>query len=329
MKVLHLSFHTGCQNEIKSVCEQLGITDLTYRKFDDGITTNCNIYNVGHDRAELAWEKYKDFYNSFDIIITSDTAPISRTFLQNNFEKRLIILVCNRFDYAHQPVDCNFPDKEYYDLIRSAKDRPNVRIAGYTPFENYYAKHIRNVDIGDIVLKPVGNVSSVYNNNFIETPVDNKKNTLFIPPYHNDKSCNVEEHLNTLGIPCYIGRYRGPLDLVNFKGVVHIPYAWSNLALFEALSLGIIYFIPTERFLLELSHHNFFWSPPFRKEVLHLSEWYHADHKELFVFFDSWEDLAVKINSTNFDEIRSKMKDFYSKHKETHLNQWKQFIFDN
>lgn len=299
MKILHLSFHTGCQNDIQYVCNNLNNDiELTFMRFDDGETKDNEIYNVTHSRAEKAWNKYKDYYNTFDTIITSDTAPISRVFLQNNWNKKLIIWICNRFDYSHG-TGSGFPDQEYYDLIRSAKDRENVHIIGYTAFENYYAKHIRNVDIGEEVITPIGKISDVYKN-FTSTKLEDKENTLFVGPYHNDNiMINLHKILINLGLKVYNGRYNGPLDLAEFKGVVHIPYAWSNLALFEALQLGIQYYIPSIEFLDELiKDKDFFWSPPFRRDVLHLSEWYNDINKKYIVYFDSWDDLIHKIKES-------------------------------
>ena len=37
MKVLHISFHKGCQNDIQYVAKKLGI-DLTFMEYDDGIS---------------------------------------------------------------------------------------------------------------------------------------------------------------------------------------------------------------------------------------------------------------------------------------------------
>ena len=88
MKVLHLSFHNGCRNDIEYVCKELKL-DLTFREFDDGMSVGNDKYNVTHEKAENAWKKYKNFYDKFDCIITSDTAPISRVFLQNNWKKKL------------------------------------------------------------------------------------------------------------------------------------------------------------------------------------------------------------------------------------------------
>jgi hypothetical protein len=327
MKILHISFHRGCQNDIQYVCDKLGLS-LEFMEFDDGITKTNARYNVGHKRANDCWNKYSDYFNSFDIIITSDTAPISRVFLQNNFQKKLIIWVCNRFDYADQASnDCGFPDNEYYELIKSAKNRPNVIIAGYTPFENYYAKNIRNVDIGELIIKPLGGISNVYNN-FTESDVSNKSEKFFVPPYHNDTiMMNLAEKLTNLSIPNHNGRYNGPLDLAKFKGVIHIPYAWSNLALFEGLSLGIVYFIPDKNFLIQIKKHkNFFWSPPYREEVLELSEWYNPELSDVLVYFNSWEDLKFKIKNLNYQEQKDKLKNFIQAHQEKYFNIWKNII---
>jgi hypothetical protein len=223
-------------------------------------------------------------------------------------------------------LDCDFPDEEYYNLIREAKNRPNTVIAGYTQFENYYAKHIKNVDIGDLIIKPLGGISNIYNN-FIESDVLDKSEKFLVPTYNNDKLFEVSEKLTSLGIPNYNGRYHGPLDIIKFKGVVHIPYAWSNLALFEGLSQGVIYFIPSYKFLLKIKINNiFFWSPPFKNNLLHLSEWYGPGLSEVLIYFDSWDDLKNKIDTTNYNLHKIKIKEFSLKHQEKYLNIWKNIL---
>ena len=44
---------------------------------------------------------------------------------------------------------------------------------------------------------------------------------------------NLKNQIEMLGFKAYTGKYDGPCDLTNYKAVVHIPYAWSNLAFFE------------------------------------------------------------------------------------------------
>src|SRR5579872_995466 len=103
LHILHLSFHKGCIRDIEIVAQELGCTitslfipDLPAKEFD-GYAAGNSLYNIGHERAEKIWNKHKDYFNQFDAIITSDTAPLARIFLQNNYEKPFIIWVCNRF----------------------------------------------------------------------------------------------------------------------------------------------------------------------------------------------------------------------------------------
>ena len=331
--ILHIGFHLGLANELYYIAEKLKL-DMTFMKFTDGVSTGAKLYNIGHNRAEVAWNNNKDFYNKFDIIITSDTCPISRVFLQNNYQGYLIIYVCNRFDYYDRTsLDCDFPDKEYYDLINTAKSRKNVKIISYTEFEHVYAKIFRHVDIGNQVIKPIGKISNEYLNKSFKkvgntsVPKDTE-NLFFVPPYHNDTILmNLSRKLNELNIPNYTGKYQGPQELINFKGIIHIPYAWSNIALFENIQLGIIYFVPTMNFLLKLKRvGNFYWTPPFSVEYLKLSEWYCESHKNILIYFDSWKDLQNKVKNLDYEKQKTTIKEFAKKHEIIMLDKWKKYL---
>ena len=108
-----------------------------------------------------------------------------------------------------------------------------------------------------------------------------------------------------------------------YKAVVHIPYAWSNLAFFEMFQLPIVYFIPSIVFLRKIVQgKNFFWSPPFIDKVLTISEWYSPKYKDLLIYFNSWEDLKIKITTLNYMDHKLKLKIFGELHKKKTLNQW-------
>jgi hypothetical protein len=295
--------------------------------FEDGITKGNARYNIGHHRAETCWNNYKDFFNSFDLIITSDTTPISRVFLQNNFQKKLIIWICNRFDYFDgASLDCHFPDPEYYNLIKSIPLRPNVKMISNCEFENFYLQS-KGIPFKNEVIKPIGGVSTVYSEcEFTDIP--NKSECFWIPQYHNETILmNLSAKLNQLEIPNFNGRHGGLNDLILFKGIICIPYAWSTIALFESLQLGMIYFIPSLDFIFELSRTGHFWfQPPFQKDKLKMSEWYSDENKDLFIYFDSWSDLKEKTTSLNFDEMRSKVKTYGEIHKNKYLSMWDRII---
>ena len=328
MKVLHISFHRGCQNDIEYIAKQLNF-ELTYMIYQCDLSTENNKYNITHEKANHQWAKYKEYYNSFDVIITSDTAPISRIFLQNHFEKKVIIWICNRFDYADGGPTPQFPDQEYYDLINGAKHQPNVHIIGYTAFENYYANHIKRLSIGNDVIKPIGKIGTLYEN-YIPTNVDNKSKIYIVGLYHNDNiMMNLREKVESLGIRVYNGRYDGPKDLAEFAGMIHIPYAWSNLALFEAIQMEVPYFIPSLTFIKQLAKNpkiNFFWSPPLILDMLHLSEWYCDEMKDIFIYFDSWDDLQHKILSFDREAHKKKLREFGDLHDAKMLQLWKEIL---
>ena len=321
MKVLHLSLHKGCINDINYIFNKLNI-DIEYMFFfNETYTDHRPYYKMTQNQANIFWNKYKEYFHKFDCIITSDTAPLSRIFLKNNWSKKLIIWICNRFDYAVEG------DQHYYNLFREAYNKSNINIIGYTMFENIYCKHIRGVEVGNNVITPCGNISETYHK-FVEKKELN--DIIFVPPYHNDnKMMNLSAQLTNIGIKNFNGRYDGPMDLLNYKAVVHIPYAWSNLAFFEAFHLGIVYFIPSISFFNKLREGKyFFWSPPFIPDLLELSEWYNPNYDNLLIKFDSWDDLKNKINTLNYEEHKLKLKEFGKKHEENILNSWKLLLIN-
>lgn len=323
MKILHCTWHQGCKSNIEDIIIEFGhLSETQFQVWDN--------YNIGHDRAEKIWNKYKDYYEQFDLIITSDTVPLSRIFLQNDhWKKKLIIWACNRADYADQGSnDCGFPDKEYYEILRNGITKSNVKIFSYTDFELEYMKKYRNISWNTETIKPIpfakdGIVSDMFYGNI------KKSNVFFIPPYHNDTILlNLKEKCNQLGIQAYGGRYNGIKDLEGVKGIIHNPYAWSTFALFENWAIGNVYFIPTKRFLFELQDGgNFFWSPPFPREFIECSEWYLPEHQELFIYFDNWNELKQLTNNTALiSQKKEKILQFSASHKEKTLKQWKSAI---
>jgi len=328
MRFLHVTFHKGCELDVSYVLDKLGHTFEVWR-FDDGETTDSSIYKINKERAQKCWNKYKDYFNTFDGIITSDTCPTSRPFLQNNWDKLLIIWVCNRFDYNVEG------DQGFYNLLRSIPSRKNTYIAGNTMIENIYSKQLRNVDITDTIIRPLGkNIISqgLYKKHNID---DEMK--FFIPVYENEtKFMNLSQKANELGIKNNNGeRFKNHIsDLLEYKGIICLPYAWSTITFFEIMQLGIIYFVPTPRFLMEMAKSSTFlkqvywFQPPYNDNILLLlkAEWYCQEHKDLLVYFDSWEDLREKVNTTDYENKTKKILEYAEKHSSDTLSKWNHII---
>lgn len=328
MKFLHVNFHKGCELDIEYVFNKLGHSVQSWR-FDDGETKGNDIYKINYLRAQKCWDKYKDFFNTFDGIITSDTCPTSRPFLQNNWSKLLIIWVCNRFDYAVEG------DQLFYDLLRSIPSRKNVYIAGNTHIENIYSKQLRNVDITYNVIKPLG--KNLISKDLFKKHSAEDEFKFFIPVYENEtKFMNLSQKANELGIKNNNGeRFKNHVsDLLEYKGIICLPYAWSTIIFFEVMQLGIIYFIPTPRFLIEMSQsqqyyiQRYWFQPPYNGDpnLLNAAEWYCDEHKDLIIYFDSWEDLQEKIKTTDYEKQTKKILEYAENHSHITLTKWNNII---
>jgi hypothetical protein len=335
LRVLHLTHHWGAYRVIESNVKSLGF----------GIETQSGIqqwnYNIGHIRAEELWNKYKDYYNKFDVIIVSDTPPLSRIFIQNNYSGKLIVWVTIRFDYYDSATnDCGFPDREYYDLIRAATQNPKVKFIPSYDFESIYAKKYRNVDFTNEVIYPwapnvnIGSILPKYKHAVLP-PMD-KDNTLFVLNNHNDKLFHVEERCQQLGMPAYRSDYDTFDDLVGFKALVHVPYSFGKVAMFDYLELGQVFLTPTKEFLLELSKTPGFWydtqvmSPSSAVgQFIETSNWYLPKYNDLFIRFCSWEHLAeLAKNEELIKEKREYASKFVPIQIQETLEKWRKAIVE-
>lgn len=305
MRILHLTHHWGCHRVIKSVVKSFGF-ELQTQNMQG---TN---FNIGHQRANELWEENRDYYNQFDVIVVSDTAPLSRIFLQNEYRGKLIIWIDNRFDYCDSMTnDCLFPDREYYDLFRSATQKKNVKIISSSDFETFYAA-ARGVSIGDNVIRPwcfdvyTGAEFPIQRRG--ELPVLKKENLFLIPPYHNNNLFDLLEKCRTLGVPAHHGLYDGPEDLIGFKGLIHIPNGWSDLSPYECWEKGLVYLIPSVDFELILSAQPGFWFQEHRmlRSAIEKSCWFCPENYALSLHFDSWDHLGEL--AKNNDLLESKRR---------------------
>lgn len=100
-----------------------------------------------------------DYYNKFDYILTTDTTPISRIFLENldALEGKLIIYVSNRFD-------CEMgDDMEWRSLfINATRRKDKVTIVPFCDFEKVYAS-AKGVDMWDYpTIYPLGDIKFIF-----------------------------------------------------------------------------------------------------------------------------------------------------------------------
>ncbi len=182
-----------------------------------------------------------------------------------------------------------------------------MAIVANSEFEHVYARS-KGVDLGSLIIKP-----------FLQVRTDELdydiREQFYLPAYYNETSyINLSNLCTKLGIESFGGRHGGLDDLKRYKGIIHLPYAYSTIALFESISLGIPYFIPSKAFLGRLMKSSVIYGNRREKvrvlgsywhqnqeyllkdHLYQISEWYNEDNSRIMTYFDSWQDMQSKIH---------------------------------
>ena len=57
-----------------------------------------------------------------------------------------------------------------------------------------------------------------------------------------------------------------------------------------------------------------------------LAEWYQPELADMFVFFDSWEDLGEKWITVDFEKMKSIIWDYMNANNQLYKNRWKRLL---
>jgi hypothetical protein len=286
-----------------------------------GETMFLPVANMNAQKADVIWTKYEDYFWTFDTIFVSHLSSWSRVFLQNNWTKPLYVWLFFRFDF-----DIDDP-AVYYDLLQQARNsRHNVRFFAATETDRVYAEE--KLQFAIPVIKPF-----ICINNELKTAIPCDSDTFYLIGKHNE-SLFVHE-MQELGIPIYQQDWTSSIpDLRGVLGVIHLPYVFATRSFIENLALGNVYFLPTERFLNVLRRSpGYFWDSTLSQDHhgdYHLTEWYSQEHNQLFVYFDSFEELRDLSKSPGLkDTIAEKkraIRQFVERQNNRALREWTELL---
>lgn len=316
--VLHITFHKGCQLDLELVAKELDWNiDSIFLLHEEGASNDW--YSLNDEIVSLFWNRYGNRIQQADIVITSDTAPLARLFV-NHPIKQLVVWVCNRIDYG-----CTVP--HYREEVAQLSRQPWVSYVAYTPFEVTFAQQKGFNIVWKGTIRPLGSKKN--------DSIENHKNEIFIGAYHNDRIALdlrslVQNYVEKAGKTLSVNtRYNGLEDLKGYDAVIHIPYNASNLALFEAIANEIPYLIPSSAFMQRLidkkeplPYKDNLFVPDPKAEVM---EWYR--YKDCFITFNSFEEISTLISDECLQHCRERLKKKYEFHREVVLAQWKNIVF--
>ena len=104
--------------------------EFEFWKFPKGL------FYITRDIANTIWNERKDYFNKFDYIVTSDTAPLSRIFMENiqELKPNIIVWICNRFDYNMER------DMSFYQIFNKIanENKDKFKIIPYSDFEKVW-----------------------------------------------------------------------------------------------------------------------------------------------------------------------------------------------
>lgn len=331
-QILHISHHIGCFRDQEYILNKLGFEVTNHKFYDD-------VFQITKEIADDFWENHKDQLNDFDYILTSDTAPLSRIFLENQeeFTSKLVIWICNRFDYRMES------ETRYYKLFSKAEENPNIKIVPYSYFEKVWCSQKGTNLMNHQHIKPCGINISDYEENIPEAEyfqkMYGKENELpdadvIIPIYHNDNIFfKMKDFLSEKNIQAYNGGFKTIDQLKKYKAFVTMPDAFSKFLCFELIHAHIPAVLPSKDFFYELSKRpNYFfniWGSGganlLEKDWIDWCEWYDPELVKCRFYFDSFDEIPEIIQSIDKESMKHDF-DKCSKYLETNsLSLWKDF----
>lgn len=331
-EVLHISHHIGCFRDQQYVLNELGM-EVTNHKFYNGT------FKITEQIANDFWKGHKDQLNDFDYILTSDTAPLSRIFLENQdeFTGKLVIWVCNRFDYRMEDQG------KFYQLFSKAEENPNIKIVPYSYFEKVWCTkkgtnlmdHMHIPPCGVNLVKDEGNIpESAYFDKMYGKKSELPDGDVYIPIYHNDNIFfKMGDFLRGKGMTVYNGGFRFIDQLKKYKAFVTMPDAFSKFLCFELIHAGIPVILPSKDLLFNLSRrHNYFYniegsggSHLLQMDWIDWCEWYDPNLTDCRFYFNDFNEIPDIVNSIDRKSMEESFQKGSKYLKDKSLNLWKNF----
>ena len=315
-KILYISRHQGTMANFDYIAKHLGF-NITTLKPDYGYRDKPKCFDK--DKC-LSFVKEK--CSEFDFIIISDIIPDSYVYITNKCNKKIILEITNRFDAFVK-------DQTYYKIFAQAVKKKNVIVAENNPFEVYHACEKNSFIPNYYLIRPVGyppnNIFKKEHGEYHDIV-----GTIFNPYYQTSRL--LEEKLNKINLPYkrLPHKYGGPLVLATYKAIIMLPYQVSVMKMMENIRYGVPMIIPSEKLMRKLIKGKYSFAA---KQLFNIPngvrkyiEFYNDEFRDLFIYFDNFNDLPNIIENTDFIAIREKEKKFMKYYEQKILKMWAEVL---
>lgn len=133
-------------------------------------------------------------------------------------------------------------------------------------------------------------------------------------------------------------------ELMEYKGIIHIPYEISTMSIFEQYSCNIPLFFPSKKYLYKLikeqkvklqSKYSSIYPVKFNEALqnnidfifwVERADFYDTENMKHITYFDSIEHLNYLLKNSNYTQISKNMENHNKLRKKICLEKWKKLI---
>jgi len=353
MKIFNLDCHVSVIADLKKIYEDLGhevtswsISSATWifgnQPSNVDVINQSNWHGLDKNMIDAFYERYKDELSIYDAFLC--TYPPAFCLLFEKFNKPVILQIPIRYEVPFQ----NSPQKwnQFNEYLRNKIDEGMVIPVSNSEYDKKYFEFFVKREC-----KLIPNICEYTNSKY------NPQRQQFLYssrlPIQFDKNLVVDKSS--------LGKFEW-VDLYKYKGIIIIPYNCSTMSIFEYYTANLPIFCPSQDFMMKLYQNypsqvlsEISWNRintgynPARvpgsiiecdsdndpnqynnfenmKNWISFSDSYNKQWMPHIIYFDNLNDLNVKLNQTNLEEVSKNMEAFNSDRKQKIYSLWNEIL---
>lgn len=293
--------------------------------------------NLDQDMCNKFYERYKDELSKYDGFIC--TYPPAFSMIYEKFKKPIIIQVPIRYEVPFQRNLENW--NKFNEYLRNGIDSGMIVVVANSEYDKRYFEFF--------VKRECKLIPSIceYSNSDWNPIIDKFLYSSRLPI--NFGTGNIVDKSSLV-------KYDWQ-DIANYKGIIIIPYNCSTMSIFEYYTSNIPIFCPSKKLMKELysNYSNYVlseltWNQTFKippgsiidcdrsndpndysnldimSKWIDYSDFYNTEWMPYIIYFDTFEELSLKLNYTDLNETSNNMKKFNVIRKDKIYKEWKKII---
>lgn len=294
MKFFNIDLHISVIADIKNIFENLGhqVDSLSLSGHSWVFNKNSNetkVINqnnwkqIDDEMCDKFYHEYKNELHKYDGFIVTHTPVFCK--LYEKFNKPIICIASTRYEFPY-----TFDKQKWEKLNTYLKNNKNIIKISNNKFDKFYCE-LFTEEKWHLIPSLCEYTNAKYNNSKEQSLLFSKR----LP-------------INGLVNKDSLGKYSWE-QLYSYKSIVHVPYNYSTMSIFEQYTANVPLLFPSKRLLTELFNKNLAMSEISFRQVLNFPA---ENVLEIYNDPNVYTNLSTFIENINFC-------DFYDKEWMPHL----------